>query len=496
MKQLKFMLAAATALGLATASQATDYGSNNFEDDVTLPYAFPNETAFPLWSAGTGNASEIVADNSNAGLDAKKYTKKYPKTETHAQALSVDTTDTPLLRNFAPGGLPVLGTVFIDTMVQFTRTQEGQEPDLDNLDEENKLMLYAKTNTVGETKLFVVASQYSFSDFDGESKTPVSKETNAEVSTNNWYRLTVMTTVKELVAPAEGVDGKYINVFKVYLDGSPVRLEDDVVLFGNGGYPEGSDEGYFEFPSIQGATATAGVTAVGFAGQGMVDDLVVTTEDPIDVGSLDFTFTWSGDGITGVSYTIGEATTSVTSGEPFYVDPNSSFKVNVTLADWYKLAAGTTLEYNNVTAGDKVTLTAELMTSASDLGVTMTIPEGTTATEADILAWAKAANATTDDVKGAANIVANYLLNVPDLEVEPKIEIVDVKPATDTTPMTITAKVTDAKGTVLKDLTATGDNKINATIKYKAAPTLEAFKTATPKETIDNGDKFVQVVVE
>ena len=90
------------------------------------------------------------------------------------------------------------------------------------------------------------------------------------------------------------------------------------------------------------------------------------------------------------------------------------------------------------------------------------------------------------------------MLNVTDLTVEPKIEIVEVKPATETTPMTITAKVTDANGKAYEKVIVGTDaaKDLNASIKYRAAPTLEAFKIATPKDEIGAVDKFVQVVVE
>ena len=109
-----------------------------------------------------------------------------------------------------------------------------------------------------------------------------------------------------------------------------------------------------------------------------------------------------------------------------------------------------------------------------------------------VIDYAKSKNATLEQVLAAEYLYADYLLNLDEISVyEPTIEItsitlVDGKPV-------VEAKVTVGGVTKIETLTTA---TLNGTLKYKAAATLDALKTATPKAAIEEGDQFVQIVVE
>ena len=88
---------------------------------------------------------------------------------------------------------------------------------------------------------------------------------------------------------------------------------------------------------------------VGFAGEGMVDDLVFS-KDVEQQTTVDFTFTLSwGDGISAVTYTIAgeEAAKEPVNGQAFTVPGTGSFTINYKLDGWYTLnEANPTLSYD------------------------------------------------------------------------------------------------------------------------------------------------------
>ena len=302
MKQLKFMLAAATAIGLATVVQADDFnGSTDFESlqlvsaaDNTFPAA-PQaadenvQKEFNRWEVPDDNFSTLVDSD---GFDGKTSPKQY-KEGTHAKALNVDVGMGTLVRhieNDGNGATVKDGTVYIDTMVQFTVTPDEAEP---TPGEDDKLMLFAKNGDDDKAYLHVVAGSLNLDEGDMCTIATNVVDTGVEVEPNTWYRLTVMAEVR---SSENGDKTVNFSCFKIWLDGIPVPTG------------TGSSSLWWEgetglFPSIKALSETAGVKAVGFSGEGMVDDLVFTTEYPFEASTIDFTLTMNGG--SPVSVTIG-----------------------------------------------------------------------------------------------------------------------------------------------------------------------------------------------
>ena len=286
MKKLKFMLAAATALGLASASQAEDtleyLGSTNFEDfnaGATVDSSL--NTLFDFTGTAGDNESTIVEESYTPASAVRLWANA-----AHTKHLKVSTGTDPLLRKIKPAAATVPENgLYIDTLVQFTVTPYS---DTVTATASDKLMIYLAeaTNAVGEvtgTNLTVKAGMYTPGedplDPSGGGVEAVDVPVSAQVLPGTWYRLTVKSSVN---------DG--LLVFNIWLDGT--QLTTSTFLYGNDNTA---------FPSLLGKDSTT-IAAVGFAGEGAVDDIAFTTADPFAT-PLDFTLTL-GTGVSGVSFTI------------------------------------------------------------------------------------------------------------------------------------------------------------------------------------------------
>ena len=482
MKQLKFMLAAATAVGIAAAAQADTsklIDNENFENqDVgTLGRALTGWSYSDSANAEQDDDSKVELDGSNKALKVNTGTKPLLRHLNEEAGNAVDMTEDGF------------ESLYIDTMVQFTVTPDG-DPVTEG--DEDKLMIYlrevpAEGDTPASTKLMVKSRTF----------TPANGRNPAVFGVKDDYELKGITVVPgewyHLVVEASLNDAQFTQ-FRIKM----AKGNEDLVLLTNEAGLIATDNTLF--PSLQGAYSeenapkACSLEYVGFAGEGMVDDLTVATVTVAT--SVDFTFTWTTAGISSVTYTIGDAAAvSVTSGVKIEnLAANTVLKLTVTPAEWYKLADNAVLEYTATKVGDFANLN-DLVSEVTSSDIVVNNPTGADATTVNAaLAWAKSAGMTTAAVEGAANIVANYLLNVADLAVEPKIKITSIDLSGDVP--TVTAEVTAADGTTtIKTLTADNINSA-ASIKYKAAATLEALKNAASKSAIEAGDKFIQVVVE
>ena len=332
MKQLKFMLAAATAVGLAAAAQADGVKETKLIDNENFDAIAVDTAATAI--DGYSYAGATAADNESV-VKAGGY-------DGSANALQVNTGTDPLLRALDVSGttarpitLTAEKSVYIDTMVQFTVTPEGDKVTAGG---EDKLMIYLKevpavtdgegdVTTPASTKLMVKAARYTAGDpLMGTTDTfePEDVEVTAEnltVVAGTWYNL------KVLAAAENGVP-----VFTISIDGKTLAASSSLI---------GSDD--TKFPSLKGTGSTT-LQYVGFAGEGLVDNLTVATLEPQT--SVDFTFTWTTAGISAVTYTIGDKSGTVTSGTAIAdLDPGETITIAVTPADWYELVENPVLSY-------------------------------------------------------------------------------------------------------------------------------------------------------
>ena len=140
MKQLKFMLAAATAVGLATAAQAdvnTYLVGTGADAKENFDTATPGDAATSL--TGYSYAGATAADNESVVV-----TNGY----NGSQSLQVNTGTDPIVRDLNYGERTDIDmtaegfkSLTIDTMVQFTVTPDG---DTVTPGDDDKLMIYLK----------------------------------------------------------------------------------------------------------------------------------------------------------------------------------------------------------------------------------------------------------------------------------------------------------------------------------------------------------------
>ncbi len=190
-----------------------------------------------------------------------------------------------------------------------------------------------------------------------------------------------------------------------------------------------------------------------------------------------------GDGVSSVDYKIGETITRITEDTTIDI-PESGTVVSFTAAANDNYFAPTV---------DDVTVTET--TTVTIAGVAFSVVESadeaiTDANRNAVYAWAKNKGKSQSEISAAKYIYADYLFNFTEFSTaEPMIEI--TKFTAD--PLVIKAKVTVNGVTKIEDLSVTG---LNGMLKYKAAATLEALETATPKTSLEETDRFFKIVVE
>ena len=316
MKQLKFMLAAATAVGIAAVVQAGEKTTYLVGTAADAPENFESAELAGQNPVGTiagydfqPTAPATAADNESLIKDG---------------ALNVNTGTDPLLRaldwsvtgNSANSvALTADKSLYIDTMVQFTVTPVGDSVTATAGD---KLMIYLQevpevkegdeVVSAATTKLMVKAAQLK-TEKQGLQVVEkyVATETvvdNYQVEAGEWYHLKVNAFV----------DAKGKLMFKI-----SIKDADDTTfteLLSNEEDPLVANDRTL-FPSLQEASEASvavkqALTHVGFAGEGKVDDLLVWTVETIS--SVDFTLAL-GEGVSAVSYTVGDDTGSLPTTE-------------------------------------------------------------------------------------------------------------------------------------------------------------------------------------
>lgn len=335
MKTLKFMLAVATAVGLASAAQAiqntrastgfeklaqgTKVGSSVVDNEANRSY---------FWYTGAtadDNESEIVAATGLDGVTRPTGVAKFTDADasSRANALQVSTGADPLLRTFleapADGNLTyenLVSSTYVDTLVQFTVTPATDTVTPSAAD---KLMIYLKETstatdnddgtqtTVSSTNLAVTAG-YLQANMSSAAKVYTAQ--NVSVKPGEWYRLTVEAIPAKTVNSSLG-EQMGLVLFKIKINDTICKFDSmpgEQAVIPSFGQTFAQDAFNMQVVlSLQASTSGADtknkLQAVGFAGEGLVDDLVITTTDPAAT-VVNFTLV-TGEGVSVVEYTIG-----------------------------------------------------------------------------------------------------------------------------------------------------------------------------------------------
>ena len=272
--------------GEADASLVKTYGNDNL-----LAPAITR----PLWFATT-------LGNTNA-----KYLELSTEGGTLWRSLGVsDSTGMGAEQNVAATG------VYLDTLVQFTPTEDGGEPTLEG---DDKLAIWLNVDSSTSTPVTNLMVRAAYVDDNGTSTSATATNfilaTASPVVAGNWYRLTVKAIAD--VTQCKAKNGEYnpngITGFEIYLDGVQLAATESTIGSGYidravdaseyGWLDESTDADFIAylqsgkvFPSLKGETSNSTLQAVGFKGSGALDDLVWTTEDPFAGGSGGETAAW------------------------------------------------------------------------------------------------------------------------------------------------------------------------------------------------------------
>jgi hypothetical protein len=389
---------------------------------------------------------------------------------------------------------------YIDTLVQFTATEDETNIDVDDA----KLAMWLLKTGEGEDATYalkVKGSAVALDDYGAEMATPTVYQLNASVEPSTWYRLTVKTV--KIFEEATYLQNGY--GFAVYIDGAPIAVVSGQKVFSDAALEALStgDSKYLSasvkaalaenklIPSIGVLTAETDIYGVGFKGTGAIDSIAWTDKDiyPFSAPSGAFTLTITmNEGIDAVQYAIGTAD-PVTYTAPVEVKEGDVVTITATPKDWW---VAPKIDPITVDGDEEVDVNATAVTTSDITFADTSVPTGDAGAKA--LAWAKKEGKTTDDVKAAKYFYSDYLLGFTDFSTaEPTIEIVSIEFDANGKPV-VEAKVTVGDVTKIEKLSEA--TTLNGTLMYKAAATLEALKDATPKAAIADGDQFIQVVVE
>ena len=227
--------------------------------------------------------------------------------------LNLSTEGGTLWRSFnaSPSGLGSAETVgerlYIDTMVQFTPTEDGGAPETEANTDKLAIWLHKSTDTDGNTTVALKVKAGHYDASMNHSVAEYTLNTAKPVVEGTWYRLSVKAIDNILLNETQGlkysgfeirIDGELAAASVPTIDEAFVSALKESELLSNDA--EASiTAGKFIVSMVQATPGEATtITAVGFKGSGAIDD-VVTTHDELFAPAVpvDFTIT-TADGVT------------------------------------------------------------------------------------------------------------------------------------------------------------------------------------------------------
>ena len=322
MKKMTFAFACASAVAAFASAPDPVISSINFED-YTVPF-----TGLSL----AGDDGSVVAATASRWLyegtgDDGSTVKAYdPAITDNANYLELSTEGGTLWRSINTlASTTELGTaqevsaetgLYVDTMVQFTPTEDGGAPELGD---DDKLAIWLNVDSTGTTNLMVKSSFYYAQDAETVVHSNRCYKLSGTYEAGAWYRLTVKA-VKSLTGTVGQEAGIYLPGFEISVDGQVLTTDEQVCDAGALSYlttdeVEGEEvEPYLDavaaakltgktfVPSIAGyqSADVSALQAVGFKGSGAIDNLQFTTEDPNADPEGDFEVNWGSEGVQAV----------------------------------------------------------------------------------------------------------------------------------------------------------------------------------------------------
>lgn len=312
-KELTFALACASTFALFAVDITPKADFEGYEVDATVA-GNPDPNGALHWiytgSSGSEDGSKVQAYETQTPQYGSKYLSLSTEGGTLWRSLSYENANAEGTLGTAQA-IPLDG-LYIDTMVQFTPTEDGGDPEPDK---DDKLAIWLKVET-GEgletpvTNLCVKANAYTLGEegpMAAATTFPLVPADGSALSINpgTWYQLTVKAVANAFKTDENGI----IPAFEIRVNGTLMKAAS--------GQPFSADFGEFVaeglqaangqnalFPSLQqmgnpGDSIT--LQAVGFKGSGALDNLAITDEDPHESGGdPTFEVDWGKDTVTAV----------------------------------------------------------------------------------------------------------------------------------------------------------------------------------------------------
>lgn len=515
MKQTMLALACA-AVCVAGAETINSVGFENYTGSKLMSNGyddFGNQNSSQAYftydtSNGSEDGSTVVAhdkEGAPTGWTEKAFGSKYLALSTEGGTLWRTIKIAEQVKNPETGAViepakwdasasqevPADTGLYIDTMVQFTPTEDGSAPEIGK---DAKLAIWLNVATADDgtatTNLCVRGSNYEVGFTPISTNFTLVTETgeNPDIRPGEWCRL----TVKALVVYQDEESGSGLFGFQIKLNGgdlklaagspyanimdmlSGIELAEDVNSLITAGKI---------VPILGNSVSLFELSAVGFKGSGAIDDFLVTTTAPsyeTSVTSVDFTLTW-GEGVSSVTYTIEGETKTATKDARITVDPTKTVTVAATPADWYKITGGTG-EFS-VTENTTQTITAEL-DSLANLGIS---GFDSSVSTTDVKEWAgpgpKGHDIPLSELKNNSYAYNSFLLNTDLLTTDPVLTIDDVTVADGKMTITVAAKTSSAE-----DASAINLEDIYGVLYVKTGDTLDDMKSTEVPFIVKQGD--------
>ena len=403
MKKLMTLIgAAAMAFGLHADPLLTGVGFDTLTADTALDTSGDYWTE---WTAAEGEALTVKGwEASGESYSAECGRPTLPEGDGGAvNFLNVKTAfANPVYRNInADGAAQSIGDgLYFDQLVKFTACDEDPTEEYAG----GKLVVYTKeivdaNDEVTDTRLCVKAGKYNGSELG-------SAVYDCGSIADGWHRVTI-----------KAIDGVYNEVnagFALYIDGAPKAYVE-----GNTGYDNSKLSALGKalntakklFPSLVGSVSA--LAGVGFAGQGMVDDVALTDQAPEFAQDQFFYLNWD-ENVTALSYTVNGGASvpaDVTPGEAgslsilytgaMDVNVDATYAENWGKGDWTAddgvTVDGTTFR---VQAGDQA---GYVVSADATPRLAVTIGEGEAVTYPSFAKALKAINAQGEDAKIVLN---------------------------------------------------------------------------------------------
>ncbi|MBR0057249.1 MAG: hypothetical protein IJP66_07955 [Kiritimatiellae bacterium] len=312
---LKSALAAVAALAVSQAPALEIYGgSTDFESiDITDAYFSGNTDG----SAVAADATVATAASRPAHIEQVANYDSSSRTNVLAVEAS---TDAPLVRNLnSDGSAATASTIYADLLVKCGNVvATGTDASTLVTDATaDQLLVYFKETEAGVTNLCVYAGGYvsNGSATSTADEYVLANAAGVTFAEDAWRRLVIVA--KDLEA-----DGSAVHGFNVYFGD---YADNNLCKFQVGEYDEDMGEWYYstdtgDFISL--LPSASRMTALAFAGNGSIDDLVISDIAP---DATTMTLTWDTslasvsytiDGVAGDALTVadGSATIAVASG--------------------------------------------------------------------------------------------------------------------------------------------------------------------------------------